>query len=333
MTNFLPALCYHPTTVVFIDDNQNFLQNIRFELDYTKAVYRFFNDPIAALKALEQYNFSPFTDRCLNRADDAPNCPKLEAQLRKIHCESHNPKRFEEISTLVVDYAMPQLNGVELCEKLKSLPIKKIILTAEADEKLAVQAFNAGIIDQFIRKDQKDFSQLLNNIICEMQLKYFQNLSQIVADNLKRAKEEDESPFLSDPVFRDFFDKTYNSLNAVEYYLMNYSGGFMFLDINGKPTCLAVKTHSEMQDDANYSNFYDAPSEITNVIKECKEITYFHTDQELDDVAPPQWGPFLHPTQRLEGKLDIYYYAIITDLKKYQIGEVLSFAKYCEKNN
>lgn len=333
MANFLPALCYHPTTIVFIDDNQNFLQNVRLELDCTKAVYRFFNDPLAALKMLESYQIDQLFSFCTERdlEEEAPDRPIVKIDLRKIHHKSHDPRRFEQISTLVIDYAMPQLNGLELCKKLHHLPYKKIMLTCEADEKLAVQAFNEGLIDSFVRKDTPNFSIVINNAIRDMQIKYFQDSSQPIANYLR--KTEYQSLFLYDLAFKNFFDQTYNSLQATEYYLMDNSGSFMFLDINAIPSWLAVKNSTDMHACAEFAAFDKTPPEITLALKKRTQIPYFHTDQELDNTSAPDWGHFMHPAQELDGSLDIYSYAIITDPKKYKIGKVLSFAKYCEKNN
>jgi CheY-like chemotaxis protein len=45
---------------------------------------------------------------------------------------------------LVVDYSMPQMNGVEVCEALRHLPCKKILFTGAADEKVAVERLQSG---------------------------------------------------------------------------------------------------------------------------------------------------------------------------------------------
>ena len=67
----------------------------------------------------------------------------------------YNKERFGETSVVVVDFAMPQMNGEEFCRKLGQLKgnsVKIIMLTGEADEEMAVRLFNAGVIDKFLRK-------------------------------------------------------------------------------------------------------------------------------------------------------------------------------------
>jgi len=58
--------------------------------------------------------------------------------------------------TCVVDYAMGETNGLEVLQALPDWPGARILLTGHADEQLAVQAFNQGLIDQFIGKQAPD---------------------------------------------------------------------------------------------------------------------------------------------------------------------------------
>lgn len=56
----------------------------------------------------------------------------------------------------VVDYAMGDTNGLDVLKSLPDWPGMRILLTGQADDRLAVQAFNQGLIDQFIGKHAPD---------------------------------------------------------------------------------------------------------------------------------------------------------------------------------
>ncbi len=180
MRHFLPAVCYHPTTVIFVDDNREFLQHVKKWLNHDEFAHRTFDHPKTALKFLTKtHHPHPFTERCVYQPnDDVPlDCSEFGINIRKIHHEMHNPERFNEIGVIVVDYAMPGMNGIDFCTRLEGLPFKKIMLTGEADEHLAVSAFNNGVIDHFIRKDDANFYAVTNQAIREMQAAYFQSFS------------------------------------------------------------------------------------------------------------------------------------------------------------
>jgi CheY-like chemotaxis protein len=75
-----------------------------------------------------------------------------EKKIHEIYKVIYNPRRYEEISTVIVDYDMPSMKGLEFCEKLQNPYIRKILYTGVAGEGLAIEAFNKGLIDGYIRK-------------------------------------------------------------------------------------------------------------------------------------------------------------------------------------
>jgi CheY-like chemotaxis protein len=329
MIKFLPSVCYFPSTVVLVDDNLPFLEGLPVQLNSGKAHYRLFDRPQEALDFLSvKYQFNPFYNHCISRTDDElPEHRIIDFDVRKIHKESLNPSRFAEISVLVIDYAMPGLTGLDICTKLKDKPYKKILLTGEADEFLAVKAFNEGIINKFIRKDAPNFEATINEAIQELQKKYFQDLSSSLVHALV-TNTKIHSKFLKDQVFIDFFEPLAEKLKMAEFYLMDAEGSFMFLDVNGAPKWLVVKSAHEMHALAEFAKIEQTDAKLVKALTECSQIPYFHTDEELQ-TPPEKWHKFMHPAQKLEGK-ETYYYAVITDPKAHEIGDVLSFRKYCE---
>jgi len=56
---------------------------------------------------------------------------------------------------------MPGMNGIEALSELGEWPGARVLLTGQADEEVAVRAFNGGLIDQFIPKQTPDISRRL----------------------------------------------------------------------------------------------------------------------------------------------------------------------------
>ena len=173
-------LFYFPSMVVFVDDSRNFLDNFSLQLDADLA-FQLYDSPIAALTALNapaEKNSSVEQFFSISRfGDELPlSHHVLDLNLNNIVREAQNPHRFERISVVVVDYDMPEMDGLELCRNIKNHSIKKILLTGKADEKLAVQAFNQGLIDRFIMKQDAEVIPSLNQAIVELQQAYFENM-------------------------------------------------------------------------------------------------------------------------------------------------------------
>lgn len=327
-------LCiYHPTNVVFIDDDDQFLKFITFKVGRTLA-YKSFNDPIQALKFLnETYQSNPFTKRCFfhpeERVRDHRN---IEVDISAIHKEIKNAQRYNEISTLVIDYEMPGMNGLALCQQLVNKRFKIILLTGQADEKLAIEAFNNGIIHKFIRKDTANFTDILNTAISDLQQSYFHDLSELIINSLTKNPEYPPS-CLDDPVFIEFFNSFLKKQQPTEYYLADALGSYLFLDFEGKPSWLAVKDEDAMAGaavDAELSD-QEVSTDILNPLKKREKLVYLYSDLDLKK-DPAEWLPYLHPTKKLQGR-EIYYYAIIQANKNYNLGpeKIFSYKNYLEQ--
>jgi len=327
MEKYLPTVCYFPTTVLLVDDDRRYLDGLVQELDAKKADYKKFYEPQKVIDFFKAYRANPFSSRCILRQEEEQlEHRTLDIDVRAIHRESYNARRFAEVSVVVIDYAMPQMNGLDLCAAIKRQPVKKILLTGEADETLAVQAFNAGLIDKFVRKDLPNFKSVLNQVVHDLQKQYFHELSGTLVQALITDAKQPAN-FLGDKIFSDFFENLVAQLGATEFYLMDSEGSFMFLDIYGKPQWLALKNEEAMRALTQFTTYDQTPATVIQALRERRQIPYFHTDEELQTPAA-QWQSFLHPAQILKGQ-DTYYYALIKDAKAYQIGKVLSFMEYC----
>ena len=157
------GLCFYPTSTVLIDDNEDFLERISKLLLEHLIPCRYFVDPIDALEFLNQtYQPDPFTNRCISTTRDRDiDSVVSQFDFRKIHHEIYNAKRFEQISVLAVDYAMPTLHGLDFCRKVEENFSQRLILTGEAGQGLAVEAFNESVIHKFLRKGEVNLPDLL----------------------------------------------------------------------------------------------------------------------------------------------------------------------------
>jgi CheY-like chemotaxis protein len=146
MSQEIISCLFYPTTVIFIDDDETYLQQIgaiiRRELPCD--VYKNAKDALKYLK--EVYRNEPFTKRCMVEIEDISlDHPVIDFNTRLIREEAFNPERHKEIGVVVLDYAMHHINGGEVAKQLKGTPYKIILLTGEANAHTAVTLFNEGI--------------------------------------------------------------------------------------------------------------------------------------------------------------------------------------------
>lgn len=330
-------ICFHPTLIRLVDDNETQLKHLMLHLTgQWKLACQVYSNPQKALNFLtKEYQADPFTNRCLlNKEDNEFEHVVVDFNIKAIHQEIYNHKRFNEMAVLVVDYAMPGINGMELCWRLKKHnPFLKIImLTGEAGKDLAVEAFNEGIIDKFIMKSTPDLLQVLAKNIDELQKAYFLKLSEIALGKITGSPECKLS-CLEDPVFAELFQKLCDTHRIVEYYLVDNQGSFLLVDAQGRISWLAMASEELMQTYANLAEDDKAPASIVAGLKSKKMMPFFFSDKDFD-VRPAEWHKYLHPANKLQGK-ETYYYTYIINSNLYEIAadKIVSYQQFLLNND
>lgn len=321
---------YFPTTVVFVDDNPDFLSNLSLQLDPGLA-FQLYDSPVTALRALNVNDYPDtlierFFSRYLNADDLQLTHHVIDVNLDKVHREVYNENRFKQVSVAVVDYDMPSIDGIEFCKKIKNPATKKVLLTGKADEKIAVQAFNQGIIDRFILKQDKDVTNLLNQAISELQLSYFSQTERMLADALAIGKHG----FLRDPLFAAKFREICDQLQIVEFYLCSEPDGMLMFNADGAASLLIVPDESILF--SQYEIAYDmgAPQELLDALKSNKVVPYFWQTGGYYMAGCSDWRTFLFPATEFKGK-QWYCYTIIPNPPLYKTDTVLSYHEFLEE--
>ncbi|MCK4608622.1 MAG: response regulator transcription factor [Gammaproteobacteria bacterium] len=332
------ACCYFPTTAVFVDDHSEYLKNLTFRLP-NDLLYKFYYDPVNLLNYFkEDYQPPAFIKKwLLNLKDTKVELGRtleendlthayIDVDVESIHQQIYAPERFDNISVLVVDYAMPQMTGIDLCEQLYTLPVKKIMMTGQAGYEMGVEALNSGVIDRYILKDSPEAFGKLNDAIAEMQQEYFKDLSATVIQNLGTSKRS----CVTDPVFIDFFTKLREERNIIEYYLVNDSGCFLMLDVNGNLSWLVVKREAEMRRYYSSVRDNDGPEDMVQALKNREKLLFLFSKNDEYINRIEQWRPYLHPAKPLEGASHKFYYSIIEGPSVYEI-DVTKIASYDDR--
>lgn len=327
------SICYYPTTILFLDDEPAFLTILKELIKRKDLKGDFYENPQNALNFMnDEYQTNPFIQRCLTHQQDISSDHVVDDfNVRSVHQEIYNPHRFQEITVAVVDYSMPGMDGLSFCQQIKNNTIKKIMLTGEADESLAVKAFNELAIDQFVRKDTPDLMKVLLTRIREMQQAYFSEVSDILLNKNKMAS-RGSFLWLNDPIFSAFLLQLCDKHQLIEYYLMDDLGSFLLLNAQGKPHWLAVANDEMMETYYEFAKGDKADETMVQALKNKEIIPYFYTEEDFD-VRPQEWQPYLHKASILEGK-GRYYYAFIENSSAYTFPakKILSYEQFLNNN-
>ena len=308
MTTKLPLFYFKPT-VCWVDDDQLFLDAARHSFNQYHCVT--INDPQRAVDFFNAYQAPlagmtfkrDFTESDVFGVGD--HCP-VDIDIPAIRELLALPQKSQEIAVLVVDYNMPGMDGVALCEQLRAFLGKKILLTGEATHEKAVEAFNKGLISKFIRKDHNTADKLRGYIDELINLYFYEKTA-----NLLSHMEASKPSLLSDRCFADFFSSWRHDNSAEEYYLINRQGGYLVKDKNGKMAYLIVMSESHTAEFVTLNDeLTDKVGYLLDEMASGKRIPFFGLGKESWDVDVGAWGDYFYPAQVIEGR-ERYYWAVV----------------------
>ena len=298
---------HHPSLTILVDDSDSFLQSLSFQLDPALASMAF-HDTRSALEwlgkqaAQREGKLSPSFDTYPRSLEQC----NVTVDIEQIHRISFERQRFLTPSVLVVDYSMPQMNGVELCAALRHLPCKKILFTGVADEKVAVDAFNRGLIDRYIKKSDDDALDKLEMEIHALQREYFAARS----DPLRELLAVHNHSFVSDHVFCATVRDVVAAHAIVEHYLYPNPAGILMYDAEGNAQLMVVETEAGMNAHYEVACDNDAPASLLEALRERCIIPYFRGGDGMysADFAR-NWHRYTEAAQLCVGAQN-YYWAL-----------------------
>ncbi|NKC01007.1 MAG: response regulator [Pseudomonadales bacterium] len=282
---------YHPTTVGFVDDNVRFLESLAPHTPDTLTTKNFFR-PENALTWLNQLNpRPPLAHNCFYHDDGF-----VRFDLAALEQEIKLADRFQRVSVLVVDHAMPTMDGVEFCAQVEDPDIRKLLLTGVADEKVAVAAFNQGLIHRYVPKATiQNVAEIFAHIDI-LQTRYFSQFG----DRITASLATDARQFLWISDVQDTFNKLVYRYEAVEYYLLSQPRGYLLVDRHGKTTRIIVLSDDELRSEIARCRDQGAPIRIQQALARGNRIPYLMEEPSAYLASEPYpWDEVLYPAEKI----------------------------------
>jgi len=293
----------HPTTVCFVDDNESFLRSLRFELPDDLAYCAFVLPDEAEAFLNQPVPLAPLAQRCLSLCRDGtdrPGSALIHLDLDLIEQEIRYRERFQRVSVAVIDQAMPGLTGLELCERIRDPFIQRALLTGAADEETAVAAFNAGLIERFIPKQQDDPVSVTLAQVEALKRAYFARHSAQLLATLAM----DPPGFLAEPVVAAHLQALMRQHGLVEYYLVSDPDGLLLLSQDGRPFRLVLQSAAQLAEQARTAAAHGAPRRVREALQDGRAVATFAAAEPAgyfgDERLP--WDEYLVPACRLQGR-------------------------------
>jgi len=317
--------CYFPTRTLFVDDSKEFLEGLSLNFSSENQSYKYMTSAKAALDVLNKNNqeFFWYKQYLRNLEEEELEKKLVEFNISDFYRQMFNKDRFKAITTVVVDYDMPEMDGLAFCKEIANPNIFKIMLTGAADKDVALDAYDQGLIQAFIPKQDEGVYGLLGRRIKKGTDKYFTNISNIIFMALEKEK---HNAFMKDENFANFFKQLLQENNISEFYLAEGTGSYVLLNKDGEIDVFNLMPEEHVKQLCEEAQDQGVNAKDLKSLKDKKKVFYTFG---LEKNAVPSVQSFEN-AQEITIRGEKYYYVYKSKVKK---SSTLIFSNFLEQEN
>ncbi len=233
-----------PGSVAFLDDDPAYLEMLADVMPRDWPV-KLFLDPLQCIQQLQQEPKRWEADAWLQQemVDRSRSGQALIPQILG-YWGRDGTNRFNLTRVLVVDYSMPAMTGLKVLEKLADWPGSRILLTGQADEQIAVTAFNHGLIEQFIPKQSEDITRRLTDAVKRLLEQPVRGQGHVWRATLSR----EQYALICSPSVAPLLSALVARHRWVEYVVIGAPFGILGLDAVGKANWMQLEHRDNLRD-------------------------------------------------------------------------------------
>lgn len=260
------SLYKRPGTVAFLDDDTDFLELLG-EVMPAEWSLKLFDEPVHLFESMQADN-QIFADETWAHQSVVEKTKGGESAITQMlqYWRTDGIKRYSSTRVLVVDYSMPALTGLEVLERLEDWPGARLMLTGQADEMLAVTAFNKGLIHQFIPKQTKDLAKRLVDTVYTLLDLPLGDLGKIWLGNLTR----EQLALVRDATVCSWLMSLIKAQDWVEYVVVGAPFGILGLSADGVPGWLQIEHHDSSRSLEELTEVLSTLNLSTNQLQDVK---------------------------------------------------------------
>ncbi|SOE73456.1 Response regulator receiver domain-containing protein [Burkholderia sp. OK233] len=300
MNNFIRPPVSYPASVVFVDDSDSYLEALRrFFPDISTNL--FFTRPQTALAFIRKHareNSLVFAPASAGLSEIGLERFVETSAERDVLARN---ARFSEVAAVVVDYDMPGLSGVEFLSSISNLRCAKVLLTGVADETVAVKAFNAGIVDLYLRKTDADSANRLVHFLKDARNKHCSEAGWLgLGEN---------GMTYCDSRTRKVIDAVVAAENIVEYYWRPEQNAILMFDRAGNPSVFLAWAENDWIAQAEIVADESGPADLLRrmAVRESMPVFWphlaFRPGKDFKTVTPqtiPDWDDAFYGWIRID---------------------------------
>ncbi|HEY4373817.1 MAG TPA: response regulator [Burkholderiales bacterium] len=317
------ALMSWPARVACIDDSPGFLQSIASRItsmgpNYTCDLFDEGRTAIEVLLESIPENNGGRTPEVFRDFDAAQG--NFDLKLDDLHRISQKLDRFMTPAIVLVDYSMPDMDGLAVCAALRERAAQLILFTGQADESVGLAAFNDGLIDYFLPKGP-DAGKMLPKVLERSMRKYFQGQCKFAADLIRM----NPGSVLNDSALEVLIEKVKAQGGFTEHYYVSNPEGFLLVRADGTASRLIIETDHSMRAHEEAAMDNGAPQSLIESLRQRRCVPYFWKSGGLYTIASLDWKSYTLPAEMYTGG-ETFYWALTENLGKLDPTVIASYA-------
>lgn len=316
---------FHPTRVAFVDDQHRAMVYIAQAVALACPI-SFFTSGEALLAAIDEERLEVgLSLPCLSDVSgtlfDADMEQHVSLDKTMLFKQSFKPDRFDTVGVIIIDYAMPGKDGLEICRELDAhaarygyTPARRIMLTGEADDAVGLDALNARLIDAFYRKTRRELAPALRKQVGELQRAFMADATSAVRGLLSRSHN-----LFADAEFAPWLDLFREQHGFVEYYaVFEPTPGFLLFDANGTASLLLVFSDRLLDSQLASARTSRAPRLVLDSLEKRRFGLHFSDEQGQQRLSHQAWCDSCVPLRPFAHRHDCYY-ALLDHCRPYDL--------------
>lgn len=324
--------CFHPTRVVIVESQLQLTNFVEGDLAKSPMTFDAFSCVDKAIHYMNEiYHPEPFYDRYIPKSGGDTKQIRAKADT---HQEIYRPQRFEEISTVVMDFSSfvhnsdVEMTGLEFFGKIKDPNIQRILIIDGEDPYDFCDALNSDVIHYCINKQDSDWKEKLLQALKDAQWQYFNKMSEVFMKNLHPS---DGSEFaFADPNFEAFFKSILSNYGFTEAYLCESTGSYLFLDEQAQDHGLVVNIPEQLDCWVRSGQAKGINIPLLKELKNRKKMMCYSNSNNGLEPDKSHWEIYAHPAKTLKGRDKTFYYAFEPNIYDIDLERILPFEAYRE---
>lgn len=279
------SLFQRPGSILFLDDDPDYLDMLGMVVPPNWQV-ELFSRPSGFAERMRQEPARWEADAAaqLHMLDRWRQGQPLMPQI--LDYWANTPSRYQLAKACVIDYAMPGTNGLHVLETLLDWPGSRVLLTGQADEQVAVKAFNSGLIDQFVPKQDPDITRHLLGVLHKLSVAAHPRLNTLWRAALRPAQQS----LLQVPSVAQAL-QAYTAQHWVEYVVLGDPFGLLGLTANGECHWLQLEPTPGLSDLAELAGSAGLGFDLVRSIENGQQLAAIELHQQLGLMGPVRTAP------------------------------------------